>query len=55
MVQSLLDLVANEMAANEACKNDRELQAFYKNTKDHIAAQKKKEGVIGEKYAGLKP
>ena len=52
LLQSLLELVANEMAA-EVCKDNEALQAFYNNTLAHIRHQKGLEGDAGAKYDGL--
>lgn len=41
MAQSLMDLVADEMA-NENCQKDPQLVAFYNNTLAHIAHVKAK-------------
>ena len=52
LLQNLLELVANEMAA-EHCQADAALSAFYKNTLKHVAAQKAKGGPEGERYDEL--
>ncbi|PSC73631.1 vacuolar sorting-associated 35B-like [Micractinium conductrix] len=52
VLQSLLELVANEMSA-EACKEDQPLQAFYANTLQHIRQQKAKGGEAGARYEAL--
>ncbi|KAL4440093.1 hypothetical protein ABPG75_003094 [Micractinium tetrahymenae] len=52
VLQSLLELVANEMAA-EACKDDEPLQAFYNNTLAHIRQQKAKGGDAAARYDTL--
>ncbi|EFN52770.1 hypothetical protein CHLNCDRAFT_54198 [Chlorella variabilis] len=49
---SLLELVANEMAA-DACKDNEALQVFYINTLAHIKQQKAKGGEASAKYDGL--
>ena len=51
-LQSLLELVANEMSAG-ACKDNEALQTFYNNTLGHIRQQKGKGGEAAAKYDGL--
>jgi hypothetical protein len=51
-LQSLLELVANEMSAG-ACKDNEALQTFYNNTMGHIRQQKGKGGEAAAKYEGL--
>jgi hypothetical protein len=51
-VQSLLELVANEVAA-DACKDNEALQTFYSNTLAHIKQRKAAGGEAGAKYDGL--
>ncbi|KAI7841140.1 hypothetical protein COHA_005110 [Chlorella ohadii] len=52
VLQSLLELVANEMAA-EGCRDNEPLQAFYANTLAHIRQQKAKGGEAAARYDGL--
>ncbi|KAK9808922.1 hypothetical protein WJX72_006449 [[Myrmecia] bisecta] len=52
VLQSLLELVSNEMA-NDHCKKDAALEAFYRNTLKHIAWQKKREDGVGKLYEPL--
>ncbi|KAL4438691.1 hypothetical protein ABPG77_006295 [Micractinium sp. CCAP 211/92] len=52
VLQSLLELVANEMAT-DACRDDQPLQAFYNNTLAHIRQQKAKGGDAASRYDAL--
>lgn len=52
VLQSLLELVANEVAA-DACKDNEALQTFYSNTLAHIKQRKAAGGEAGAKYDGL--
>lgn len=50
--QSLLELVANEMAA-DAARDSEALQAFYERTLDHIRQKKAAGGDAAAKYDAL--
>ncbi|KAK9832171.1 hypothetical protein WJX74_001409 [Apatococcus lobatus] len=52
VLQSLLELVANEMA-NENCQKDEALLAFYNSTRNHIAIQKDKGDELAQKFSSL--
>ena len=49
IVQSLLELVANEVSS-DSCKQDERLQKSYGNTLEHIKEQKAREGEVGQRY-----
>ena len=53
LMQSLLELVANEISS-DSCKQDERLQKFFSNSMEHLKVQKDREGDLGERYAALK-
>ena len=51
-LQSLLELVANEMASDH-CQKDEALLAFYNSTRNHIAIQREKGDELAQKFSSL--
>lgn len=52
IIQNLLELVANEMAA-EACQKDKALASFYANTYAHVTANQQRTSKLTDKYKDL--